>query len=108
MTEDIKKLIESVKVYKGAFSTYESGHCVIHDAVSKSDFDRVVEELTKWNKVEDCLPDTGKQLIVKFRDNSIDAAWYLSHKYRDCMFYARCEPDIDFILEDIFEWKYIN
>jgi hypothetical protein len=54
MTKEVKKLIDSVKVTKSSVIYQKYGQC---DVVKKSDFDRVVEELTKWNKVKDCLPD---------------------------------------------------
>ena len=55
MTEEVKKLIESVEIY-----AVDIGKDLI-DYVPKSDFDRVVEELTKWHKVEDGVPDVQKR-----------------------------------------------
>ena len=112
MTEKAKELIESVKTHA---TSWDYGGTNKIEMVKRSDFSRIVEQLceeneklTKWNKLKDGFPDTGRQLLVKFRDGDIETAWYLSHKYRGCSFYSRREPDIDFILEDIIEWKYIN
>ena len=102
MTEETKKLIDELPTSRVGFGDE------MRELVYKSDLIRIVEELTKWNKLKDGFPDTGRQLLAKFRDGDIEVAWYLSHKYRDCSFYSRCEPDIDFILEDIIEWKYTN
>jgi hypothetical protein len=73
----------------------------------KSDFDRVVEELTKWNNVEDITPIRGEQLLVKCSDGAILIAYYLKHRYRGEDFYSFSEPDIEFRLLNIIEWKYI-
>ena len=61
MTEEIKNLIESVKIQNATTNI-----CIfdVNNYVLKSDFDRVVEELTKWNKVEDCLPES-KDILTK-------------------------------------------
>jgi hypothetical protein len=54
MTEDVKKLVESVEVYSKIAEPNGS-------YVLKSEFLRVVKELTKWNKVEDGVPDVQKR-----------------------------------------------
>ena len=68
MTYEVKKLIDSVKVYQHPVPLcFDS---IARALVDKSDFDRVVEELTKWNKVEDCLPkskDILTQVLVKIQ-----------------------------------------
>jgi hypothetical protein len=65
MTEEIKKLIESVPVLNLGMYRIDSEHKSHFKAVRKSDFDRVVEELTKWNKVEDKLPDEHMPVLCK-------------------------------------------
>lgn len=80
---------------------------LIDGSVKLSYVIELVDKLTKWNDVYDELPDCGVPVNVKFNNGSVCMAYYLSHKYRDCMFYSYCEPDIEFILEDVIEWKLI-
>ena len=68
MTDESKKLIESV----GVFLTNEvTDYRIQAEWVLKSDFDMVVEEFTKWNKVEDCLPEMNQTVIVKRNSGKI-------------------------------------
>ena len=65
MTDEVKKLIESVKIHWTGDVKRLVG--IPRRYVLKSDFDRVVEELTKWNKVEDGLDfrDKNEQILCK-------------------------------------------
>ena len=49
MTEEVKKLVESVETNKFCKGRTDKGIFLDDDYVLKSDFDRVVNELTKWN-----------------------------------------------------------
>lgn len=100
MTEETKKLIESVQTFipLRAMSTCLGGG---GSYILKSDFDRVVEELTKWNKVEECLPEKGSRILVKHVDENVHL----------CL----CPDGVNFIDPDdyiawcnVIEWKYIN
>lgn len=49
MTEEVKKLIESVEIFRFCKGRTDKGVFLEDDYVLKSEFDRVVEELTKRN-----------------------------------------------------------
>ena len=76
MTEEVKKLIKSVKITSFLKrKDDESGDLIKTDYVLRSDFDCVVEELTKWNKVEDIQP-TGnieKSVLYKTKRGDISS-----------------------------------
>lgn len=59
MTPETIKLIESVQVF------YLDD---IDATILKSDFDRIIEELTKWNKVEDGLPPITNKKQSRSKD----------------------------------------
>jgi hypothetical protein len=62
MIDEAKKLIESVHVYKPNEIAFSSIH---RDYVSKSDFDRVVEELTKPKAFDiDCAGNAMIRVVV--------------------------------------------
>ena len=63
MTEQVKKLIDSAKVYSLPAPIRYEGLC--KEVVLKSDLERIVEELTMWHKAEDCLPNEGETVICK-------------------------------------------
>ena len=91
MTEEIKKLIDDIPIQ------FKS---VNGDWVLKSDFDRVVEDLTKWNKVEDKLPKEGETVLVRGYSRKIYICKYNKSEFID---------DSDYLpLVNIIEWKYIN
>jgi hypothetical protein len=100
MTEEVKKLVESVETNKFCKGRTEEGVFLEYEYVRKSDFDHIVEELTKWNKVEDILPESGKKILVKNRIGHIGFAIREEHKFVD--------PEDGFLLVNIIEWKYIN
>lgn len=91
MTEETKKLIESVTVFTQYDVVCSGG---LTEWVGKSDFDRVVEELTKWNKVEECLPDINRRLLVK----SKIGIEYLSYYQINGKFTSSCK---------VAYWRYI-
>lgn len=63
MTAEIRKQIDGLSVI-----TRANGHNVHEDCIKKSDVIELVEKLTKWNKVEDCLPDyNGEPVLVRFK-----------------------------------------
>lgn len=101
---DTAKLIKSVHVFTQD-DVRRSGSRT--EWVSKEDFDRVVEELTKWNKVEDVLPKPGYELVnVRCRNkNKEDGIWLEDVCYID--------EDTNtwgkryHTWETILEWRYI-
>lgn len=75
MTEEIKKMIESVERYGTRQITrysLERAKAGLTEKrfVRESDFDRVVEELTKWNKAEKHL-NNGKMTQQEFFEREI-------------------------------------
>lgn len=111
MTEEAKKLIQSV------IKNHNSIICVdFKDYVLKSEFDRVVEELTKWNKVTQYAPlawETGnwdgkRSNVIICKD--LHGIIYIARVYEAeidgeyCREFAELN---DFIIKDVVEWKYI-
>ena len=93
MKDEIKNLIESVEIY-----AVDIGINLI-DYVPKSDFDRVVEKLTKWNKVEDCLPDGKIELDCICQGQRTHLCCFLG--LGDAFIKAYFEK------KKIVEWRYI-
>ena len=61
-----------------------------------------------WRSVMEELPPMGTELLLRLVDGSHHIGYYLSHKYRDDNFYNHCESDIEFLLLDVIEWKFIK
>jgi len=106
MNEEVKKLIESCFIFQNKSKT--DFLAKNEDMIRKSDFDRVVEELTKWTKVEDGLPETDRIFTPVFVK--------ISGKYLQCplgygvaLFNSRTKR---FTIKErhviVTEWKYIN
>ena len=106
MTEEIKKLIESVERYD-----WEEGRMLKDKTGIYIEFDEllwIVGELTKWNRVENGLPE-----------NSLEQVWikgvYEHPKYGELPFYGvsrwtgvwRGYTDCTDPKYKITEWKYI-
>jgi len=104
MTEETKKLIESVTVFTQHDVVCSGG---LTEWVGESDFYRVVEELTKWNKVEDGFPEKQGHYLVRVKSsfpkncNVIVCEFYEDNK----RFYSESgdEP-----IYDAIEWSPIN
>ena len=108
MSEEIKKLIESVRTIdleRGVFN--ESGEMTgteFFPVVYKSDFDRVVEELTKWNKVEDGkFPKVDTKVLVRFKNGN----WSVSERYVSIANGCERWKGSGTFTDAIIEWKYI-
>ena len=104
MTEEVKKLIESVKRYgTRQITTYslERAKAGLKEKrfIRESDFDRVVEKLTKWNKVEDCLPDGKIELDCICQGQRTHLCCFLG--LGDAFIKAYFEK------KKIVEWRYI-
>lgn len=102
MTDEIKKLIESVKVYQHPVPLcFDS---IARALVEKSDFDRVVEELIKWHKVEDKLPEEQGHYFVRVKNsfpkncNVVVAEFYDDNN----IFYSESSDEP---IKDAIEWK---
>ena len=119
MTEEIKKLIESCFIFQNKSKT--DFLAKNEDMIRKSDFDRVVEELTNWHKVEDGLPE-----IAINKTHGLDGLSYGFSKpiyFKDeaqCYagFFSRCDLGDSWVINGsgrclhtefnrIMEWKYI-
>lgn len=62
MTDEIRKQIDGLPI----FSTNEVVDCTIQaNWVLMSDVIELVEKLTKWNKVDDCLPEVDTIVLWK-------------------------------------------
>lgn len=102
MTDETKKLIDELET----FSTVINGRKEYFSGwVRKSDLIRVVEELTKWNKVEDGKPEfistnshMSKQVLCKMKEGYFKVCQF-SYILGFYPLYAN---------EDVTEWKYIN
>lgn len=70
------------------------------DFMRVCDVEELIEELTKWNKVEDGLPDERKVLLLKI-DSELVIGFYEAT-------YFRSYPDYFPLLHTPTEWKYIN
>jgi hypothetical protein len=97
MTEEAKRLIKSVKTF-----AIRNGR--IYDAgtygwlIKIADFDRVVEGLTKWNKVKEVgYPAMGSEVVVH-RDIEIQQKYV-------CKWTEEEERWAD--MNAIIEWRYI-
>jgi len=105
MTEEIKKMIESVERYGTRQITrysLERAKAGLTEKrfVRESDFDRIVEELTKWNKVEqEPKIYVDKTFIVKFRNGKCGIALYNGYGFLDIS--DEC------YYHNIVEWKYL-
>jgi hypothetical protein len=86
---NIKELVESFVQVR---------HGIHQECILKSDFDRVVEELTKWNKVEDKNPQDGEFVLCKRRSGLKSVCVYRSGEYLDSLAGLALE---------IVEWRYI-
>jgi len=102
MTEETKKLIESVQTYE-----HPSPLCFDSEPkilVKKSELIRVVEDLTKWNKVEYSLPKTGTKVLVRFKNGN----WSTSERYISTGSGFEHWKGSGTFADSIIEWKYIN
>ena len=99
MNDETKKLIESVEIFtKTDVGTYLPNYYVL-----KSDFDRVVEELTAWVKVEDGAPTTKDIVLVKSNNCSICIAYW----HGDASGFITYGDDAYNNFGEITEWKTI-
>jgi len=101
MTEEIKKLVESVPTCDFKFDEYPE---LDGNYVLKSDFMRVVEELTKWNKVEDSFPVIGVKVLVLLSTGN----WSTSQRYISTGSGIEQWKGSGTFTDSITEWKYIN
>ena len=118
MSEEVKKLIESV------ITNCNKIVCVdFKDYVLKSEFLRVIEELTKWNKVEDCLPKHKQECLFKLdsKDICIGFVTYFEYGDSEITLYGKPIPPGKHTFRnweifntntgksyEVIEWKYIN
>ena len=71
-------------------------------------FNAGVDYVTMWIPVEEKSPPNGVPILLKFVNNTYEVGYYLKHKYRGFGFYSYSESDIEFILEAVTHWRYIN
>jgi hypothetical protein len=101
MTDEAKRLIESVETFKFCKGRTDKGIFLENDYVLKSDFDRVVEELTRWRRVEDELPEIRRPVLLKDINGKEDYGKRI-HLSGDCLFACNSGD-----LEEITHWRYI-
>lgn len=113
MTEEVKKLIESAEVHECKLSF----HLPSIQMVLKSDFDRVVEELTKWYDAKDDKPTTDQEtegifysdyVLMRLKGYQHPFVGYYV-KADGVEFFDFIQPSFQDGLEqsDITEWRYI-
>ena len=107
MTEELKKLIKSIRTTELIRKNPISGELEKANFVLKSDFDRVVEELTKWNKVEDGLPEIQGYYFVRVEHSFPKNCHVIVSEFDDenNRFYSESG---DNPIYDALEWKPIN
>ena len=89
MTNEIKQMVDELPCYRD------------NNGCKKSDVIELVEKLTKWNKVEDGLPEIGKRVLMKFDDDKISSG----HRIQEKLF---VDDIANFYWDvEIIEWKYI-
>jgi hypothetical protein len=101
MTEEIKKLIESVKTFNASDDSVDYILDRTGEFVLRYDFDRVVEELTKWNKVTDCLPGIYDPVLLKDEYGMEDYGKRIHGSGNNI--WASSSGEIG----EVIEWKYI-
>jgi prefoldin subunit 5 len=101
MNEEIKKLIESVTPYREMDIVMYSMQK--EKWILKSDFDRVVSELTKWNKVEEYMYPPAKEILVKVKGGLVIHAIF--NPFDDKVVIVGSGVTIN--RQAITEWKYI-
>lgn len=75
---------------------------IVDKCVFTSDVIKLVEELTKWNKVEDGLPESSINVLLKRRQPF--SIYELSGFQLKGIFYSN---ETGNIISDVIEWKYI-
>jgi len=94
MTEEVKKLLDKLPVSRVGFGDE------MRELVYKLDVVILIEELSKWNKVEDSLPKKETHVLIKHVDENIHLCIYDGEEFLD--------PDDYIAWSNIVEWKYIN
>lgn len=74
MIDEVRNKIDELKVHecRCSFSLPPI------ELLLKSDVIKLVESLTKWNKVEDCLPELSCKCLVKFKEVDINGENHFS------------------------------
>lgn len=114
MTDEVRKHMGGLHI----FSTNEvSDYTIQANWVLESDVIALVEELTKWNKVEDKTPIAfetgdwdGKRSDIVIAKDSCGVV-YIARVYEgiiDGRKYCDFADLDDFLIDEITEWKYIN
>lgn len=107
MNAEIQKLIDGLPTRIIVDRTIIDGikYKVIKEYLLESDVIELVESLTKWNKVEDCLPEListrshqSRQVFCKLKDGSFKVCQF-SNALGFYPLYAN---------EKVTEWKPIN
>ena len=110
MTEEVKKLIESVERYD-----WEEGRMLKDKTGIYIEFDEllwIVGELTKWTKVEDGLPekiiDKGNP-CDKYRAYLVKGTYFNVEFVKIAQYVCYGEDNWQFLTDiNVIEWKYIN
>mgnify|MGYP007069485989 CR=1 FL=1 len=103
MTEEIKILIDKLPIE----TIYRKETKELFNCVKKSDVILLIEELTKWNKVEDRLPMSDSVLtvvLVKLQGRNLKCSLGVSTATfdgRTCKFKTRDK------FVDVTDWRYI-
>jgi hypothetical protein len=71
-------------------------------------FDAGVASAQRWVSVNDKPPGYCVPVLLRFVNGSYEVGYYLQHKERDDEFYSYSEPDIEFILQAVTHWRYID
>lgn len=91
MNTEVQKLIDGLKKYDPHQIAKYSHERAMNGLKPKlftreSDLIGLVESLTKWNKVDDCLPEMNQTVIVKMDSGRLDVCYFKSKVFVDTLF----------------------
>lgn len=66
-----------------------------------------IEDKNRWiSETDEEKPVYCAPILLKFYNGTYMVGYYLRHKHRKDMFYSYTEPDVEFVLEAVKEWRY--